>query len=111
MNTDLINRYHNDNALIAEYVGAENRGFYDNKEHGKSYIFYYGKNAIVPLNWSRVHSTGSMKYDKLYDWIMPVLDKMIKDNLCHQDDFVEHLFEIKKLYAFVIETLSNEQNK
>ena len=101
--------FHTDNFAIAQYAGGEPRGIYKNEELGDSYLFVFPKGSIVPNNLYLVQSTGTMKYHSSYDWLMPIVKKLVKDELCHPDDFVEHLFDIEQLYIFVVETIINDR--
>ena len=69
------------NELIAKYVGAKYQGSYPNGDAEESHLYHYGDNAIVPLNFCRTHSHTTMQYHKSWDWLVPVYNKLMQDDV------------------------------
>jgi len=67
------------NETIALYVGAIFQGSYPNGDEKESHLYHYGDKAIVPLNWCRTHSHTEMKYNTSFDWLMPVVTKLLNE--------------------------------
>lgn len=56
------------NKLISEFMGAKLRASYPTTD-----VMYFGEGSTVPCNNMRYHSTGQMKYDSSWEWLMPVI--------------------------------------
>jgi len=97
---------YDDNCIIAEYAGAIRIGEYNNKEHGTTTIYNYKKGSIVPRNYYEVHSTGSMEYCSSYDWLMPIVIKLVEEDSKHKW-ILEHCLDITVLYSMIIKILKN----
>lgn len=66
------------NALIAEFMGAKNvaQNLYEYKETPTEYSSY---------QWN----SDRMNYNKSWDWLMPVVEKIKESNVVHVDEGYE----------------------
>ena len=64
------------NKLIAEFMGYE-------VKHNKCYSPKYKDGTIAP-----------MQFDRSWDWLMPVVSKITRDEQYWEDDYREHLMDI-----------------
>jgi len=65
-----------DNKLIAEFMRYE-------VKHGKCYSPKYNDGTIAP-----------MQFDRSWDWLIPVVSKITRDEQYIDNDYREHLLDI-----------------
>mgnify|MGYP003115993468 CR=1 FL=1 len=75
------------NKLIAEFMGYE-------VKHNKCYSPKYKDGTIAP-----------MQFDRSWDWLMPVVSKITRDEQYWEDDYREHLMDIVP-YGHIEDTYS-----
>ena len=87
-----------DNKLIAEFMGYE-------VKHNKCYSPKYNDGTIAP-----------MQFHKSWDWLMPVISKITKDERCVENEYRESIMDvvpygnIEDTIEAVVEFIKNQNN-
>ena len=90
-----------ENKLIAEFMGME-------ESNGEYYKRIYNSGDWIPLNELKFHTS--------WDWLMPVVSKITKDEKYLENEYRENLMDIvpygqrEDVYNAVVEFI-NEYNK
>ena len=69
-----------DNKLIAEFMEHE--------------PIVKGNDVYYELNHIRLTSADDLRYHNSWDWLMPVISKITRDEEYLEDDYREHLMDI-----------------